>query len=266
MKLAKPGPAAGYGALLGALGGVLLTSLGTAYVTANADSNRWIWIGLVLGMLVATFASVALLAWIDAVLGAVWFVVAYTPVMGHVAPGWVRRDALPPAADALMVLSGGVATDSALSVDAIDRYLTGLEIAKSTHVPELVTSRVRRLVDAGMITSDMDQQRLISLTGYTGHWDIVAPVKTTRDEALRAAALLLPSRSHLIVVTSPLHTRRACATFERVGFSVSCQPAREHGHVSWHPETPSDRLASFREYVYERLGMVKYKYEKWVGN
>lgn len=265
MKLAKPGPAAGYGALLGALGGVLLTSLGAAYVTGNADSTKWIWICLVLGALIAPRASVALLAWFDAVLGAIWFVVAYTPLMGHIAPGWVRRDALPPTADAMMVLSARIETDSALSVDAIDRYLTGLEIAKSTHVPELVTSRVRRLVDAGMITSDADQQRLISLTGYAGHWDIVAPVKTTRDEARRAAALLLPSRSHLIVVTSPLHTRRACATFERVGFSVSCQPAREHGHVSGNPETPSDRLASFREYVYERLGMVKYRHEGWVA-
>ncbi|HVX39243.1 MAG TPA: YdcF family protein [Gemmatimonadaceae bacterium] len=265
MNLAKHGPAAGYGALLGALGAALLRDLGAVYVAGNAGSTRWIWVGFVVGALLAIAARVAVVAWMDVAIALLWVVVAYSPLMAHLAPSWARQDPLPPNVDALMSLSGGLKSDSALSADGIDRLLTGLELAKALHVPELVTSRAVARTAAGRITSDADQRRMIALAEFPGHWDIVFPVRTTRDEALRAARLLLPARAHLIVVTSPLHTRRACATFERVGFIVTCRVALAHEYDTRHPETPSDRLASFREYVYERLGMVKYRYEGWVG-
>lgn len=252
------------GALLGALGAFLLAELGVPYVFGDLHTSAFVCGGLFLGAAIALVAGTLVVAWIDAVLVCVWLVIAFVPVMGHVAPRWVRRDPLPQRADALMILSGSLTTDSALTSDAFNRTISGLELAKAAQVPELVTSRVFRDSRAGRISSDSDQARLIRLADYTGHWDIVSPVHSTRDEAVQAAKLLLPSRSHLIVVTSPMHTRRACATFERVGFVVSCQPSREHENVTWHPESASDRLASFREYLYERLGMVKYRYTGWV--
>ena len=67
-----------------------------------------------------------------------------------------------------------------------------------------------------------------------------------------------------MVVTAPLHTRRACATFVRVGFKVSCAPCREQEYNVWHPRTSRDRLEASRQYLYERLGMVKYRFKGWI--
>lgn len=252
------------GALLGMLGGFLLGDLGGPYLLNELHSTKFALAGLFVGATLAVLAGTLLVASIDAVLIAGWLVIAFTPLMDNRAAHWVREDPLPPTADALMVLSATLNTNGLLTSDAFNRTISGLELAKAAQVPELVTSRVFRDSRAGRISSDSDQARLIRLADYTGHWDIVSPVHSTRDEAVQAAKLLLPSRSHLIVVTSPMHTRRACATFERVGFVVSCQPSREHENVTWHPESASDRLASFREYLYERLGMVKYRYTGWV--
>jgi uncharacterized SAM-binding protein YcdF (DUF218 family) len=107
---------------------------------------------------------------------------------------------------------------------------------------------------------------MVALSHVAAKWDVVDSVYSTRDEASRAAALLVPAGAKtIVVVTSPMHTRRACATFEGVGFKVYCQPAREHDHDTWHPAGPADRLAAFRSYLYERLGMVKYRVKGWVA-
>ena len=81
------------------------------------------------------------------------------------------------------------------------------------------------------------------------------------------ARLLLPAGARSIaLVTSPMHTRRACATFERAGFRVHCVSSGEGLAVTRHPVTSLDRLAAFREYVYERLGMVEYRAKGWLPN
>lgn len=265
MNLAKHGPAAGYGALLGALGGFLLNSLGVPSLFGDAHAVALVVAGLIVGAAIAVIAGTVSLACANALLVLLWLAIAYTPMMARLAPAWVRQDSAPASANAVVVLSSGVGTDSALTVDGLDRLISGLAIAKSSHAGELVTSRVARLAPAGVITSDSDQARLVALAGYSGHWDIVTRVHSTRDEALRAARLLLPARPRIVLVTSPMHTRRACATFERVGFIVSCQPAREHEAGRWHPVTSTDRLAAFGEYAYERLGMLKYRAKGWVA-
>jgi uncharacterized SAM-binding protein YcdF (DUF218 family) len=68
----------------------------------------------------------------------------------------------------------------------------------------------------------------------------------------------------IALVTSPMHTRRACATFEKLGFRVVCVPALERDHDTWHPVTAEDRLAAWRAYLYERLAWVEYSYRGWV--
>jgi hypothetical protein len=61
-----------------------------------------------------------------------------------------------------------------------------------------------------------------------------------------------------------MHTRRACATFEAVGFKVTCYPSLTRRRVTGHPIREEDRLAAFGEYLYERLGMVKYRWKHWI--
>jgi uncharacterized SAM-binding protein YcdF (DUF218 family) len=116
-----------------------------------------------------------------------------------------------------------------------------------------------------MISSDVDQRRLISLASVAGAWIVVDSVHTTRDEAVRSAARLLPEGARsIIVVTSPMHTRRACATFEAVGFRVVCRASRERDFATNPPVGNRDRLAALRAFGYEQLGMIKYRARGWL--
>ena len=47
----------------------------------------------------------------------------------------------------------------------------------------------------------------------------------------------------LAVVTSPMHTRRACATFEAVGLRVVCVPAAVRGSGLYPDANAEDRKA-----------------------
>ena len=57
----------------------------------------------------------------------------------------------------------------------------------------------------------------------------------------------------LTVVTSPLHTRRACAAFEHLGLTVTCVGAGQYHWWTW----PYDA-------VYEQLGWIKYRMKGWI--
>ncbi len=171
---------------------------------------------------------------------------------------------MPASVDAVMVLSSGITNDTTITGNGLDRLLSGIELLQKGASRRLVTSRIFVQRDHGG-TSDVDQQRIITMTNLSVQWDIVPNVHSTRDEAVGAARLLLPAGARsIVVVTSPMHTRRACAVFEGVGFKVACQPARERDYVTINPRGPDDRLEAFREYVYERLGMVKYRWKGWI--
>jgi hypothetical protein len=62
-----------------------------------------------------------------------------------------------------------------------------------------------------------------------------------------------------------MHTRRACAVFEAVGFRVVCQASRERDFVTDHPIGNRDRLAAVRAYGYEVMGMIKYRAKGWLS-
>ena len=86
------------------------------------------------------------------------------------------------------------------------------------------------------------------------------------DEAT-GVATLLGSRHlrRIAVVTSPMHTRRACAVFEAVGFVVSCTAARMRD-ASGLPDarTPVNRLALFGQWIYEVAAMADYAARGWL--
>jgi uncharacterized SAM-binding protein YcdF (DUF218 family) len=65
-------------------------------------------------------------------------------------------------------------------------------------------------------------------------------------------------------VTAPLHSRRACATFEAVGFKVVCAPAVSRDNVVPAAETPRDRLRTFRSWLYETFATATYKSNGWI--
>jgi uncharacterized SAM-binding protein YcdF (DUF218 family) len=251
-------------AALGVTAGFLSWELGGGYVM-NRGIISFVTATIFGAVLVGFLGRRAWLIWLDMLLLVVYFVAALSPLTVWLSRSWVRHDPLPPNAQAVVVLSGTVRSDSALSTDALDRLLSGIEIVKADTSLRLVTTRVFEDFDFGRVVSDVDQRRLIGLVGLMKNWTLVDSVGTTRDEAVRVAALLLPvGQRNIILVTAPMHTRRSCSSFEAVGFVVACRASREHEHVTVNPRWPRDRLETFRDYVYERLGMVKYRYKGWL--
>jgi uncharacterized SAM-binding protein YcdF (DUF218 family) len=68
----------------------------------------------------------------------------------------------------------------------------------------------------------------------------------------------------LAVVTSPMHSRRACATFEAVGFKVVCVPAAVRGSGLYAGANAEDRLRAFRAWLYETFATASYKSRGWI--
>ena|SRR5437867_4681066 len=196
--------------------------------------------------------------------------VAVTPFTTSLLPTkrLVRRDAAPRApVDAVVVLSGGITPDSLLSPEALDRLLTGLSLMRDSIAPTLVLTRPRRTQDG--VTTDPDQARVRALVARPFPVLFVDSVRSTHDEATNAWQLLRariapPDSITIALVTSPLHTRRACATFERVGFSVTCVPATSRLYSIERAGSAPDRLALFRAWLYERAAWQWYHTRGWV--
>jgi hypothetical protein len=159
--------------------------------------------------------------------------------------GWVRDDAVGPV-DAVVVLSAAITDDGGLMPSGIARLATGLRTAPS--VP-LYTTRVMRRIDGVLVNSDAAQRRIVGRDSL--RWKILdsAEVRTTRDE-VEQMQRVLPTGVRLAVVTSPDHTRRACAAIEAVGFAVTC--------------VATDEPRTLRAYLYERLAMLKYRGKGWL--
>jgi uncharacterized SAM-binding protein YcdF (DUF218 family) len=160
-----------------------------------------------------------------------------------------RRDTLrSPAPLVVIALGAGARDDSTLTSASATRLEMAIAYARA-HNASIVTTRVHG--NRGEV-SDRAQRAMISAAGLADRW-IALPnqVANTRDEAL-AMHMVIPDSQPIAVVTSPLHTRRACATFERVGYDVTCIASAQY---DWW------RLP--QAVVYETAAFVKYRMRGW---
>jgi uncharacterized SAM-binding protein YcdF (DUF218 family) len=90
-------------------------------------------------------------------------------------------------------------------------------------------------------------------------------VHSTHDEAMAFAAM---GRTHgwrrVMLITSPLHTRRACATFETAGLPVECRPAHPRVYSISRLDIPSDRREVFADVLYETAASMLYAARGWI--
>jgi uncharacterized SAM-binding protein YcdF (DUF218 family) len=234
----------------------------------SADTEGVLIFALV-GMAIRVSRLGAYLFAIMAVAAGIVLVVTQTAVSGAVASRWVRCDPFPDSGvAAVVVLSAAVNPNGTMSGEALDHLMTGLELTGRRNPPLLVTTTVRQSFPTGSVSSETDQSRIVAMSGGRVGWIRMRPGKSTRDEAVAVARSLLPQGiSHVAVVASPMHTRRACSAFEAVGFVVTCVPARTRspgGEGSPGP-WPLDRLTVFGEWVYEVAGTAKYQIKGWLG-
>jgi uncharacterized SAM-binding protein YcdF (DUF218 family) len=95
--------------------------------------------------------------------------------------------------------------------------------------------------------------------------DEVGPVLNTHDEAL-AVARLAHQRGwqRVLLVSDPLHMRRAAAVFTHAGLPVSCSPCGGGEYDLRSLQGPGDRLAAFRDWVKEWIGCQVYHRRGWM--
>lgn len=258
--------AAAVGASVGLLAA---TSVVVAEIPGIPGSHvrAYLAVGVAFGALGGWFGLFRLAAYSALAMAIVVALLTLTPIIDRPVATWIRHDSLPRAPlDAVVVLSSSVNRDGVLDASGTERLLSGLAAWRRNHARLLITTRVSDRSGSRVVTSDADQRALIALGGDTLSWRIAAPAHTTHDEALRTAEMLAPARSRTIaVVTSPLHTRRACATFEGLGFHVVCIPSDERRYSVYSLSGPIERFDAFFDWLYEQLGMVKYRAEGWIA-
>jgi uncharacterized SAM-binding protein YcdF (DUF218 family) len=159
----------------------------------------------------------------------------------------------------------GITPDGLMRSETLDRLLTGLMLARRGLAPAMLISMERRNLGKGQVSDSADLQSVIPLAGPATQTILVDSVTTTRTEALRMRTV---ARSNgwktLAVVTSPLHTRRACATFEAAGFKVVCVPAAVRGSGLYPGSNAEDRLRAFRSWLYETFATDSYRRRGWI--
>ena len=201
--------------------------------------------------------------------GVLVLVVADTPISSVLASRWVRADGIPKGMlSAVIVTSAGVNPNGTMSSEALDHFLAGLELIHDGRSDVLLSTTVEEEFPDGAVTSAADQSRIVALFFKPLTWLHTSPGKSTREEAIKSAALLLPlGITRVAVVSAPMHTRRACATFEAVGFTVTCIPARARkAGGGWKPGPwPEDRLTVFGDWVYEVVATAEYHARGWLS-
>jgi len=229
--------------------------------------SRWIAnLGaVVVGMLIAPTVLGGLLWAVGGILVAVLMLVMFTPLVRPLTTAFVRADApgdRPP--DAIVVLSGIISDDGLMTGQSLDRLLSGISLATSRQVPSLALSVVSASGKPG-IQSEADQRALVAMAAPQVTPRFVRDVHSTRDEALAFAAL---ARTHgwqqVIVVTSPMHSRRACASLEVAGLRVECVPAAGRDYAIRQLDSAEDRRLAFRDVVYEIAATLLYRTRGWM--
>jgi uncharacterized SAM-binding protein YcdF (DUF218 family) len=144
--------------------------------------------------------------------------------------------------------------------------LSGLSLAKRGLAPVVLVSREQRNFTGKIVSDSADLQNLATFANPAARVIFVDSVFTTRTEAIRMGAIARANHwTTIAVVTSPMHTRRACATFEAVGLRVVCVPAAVRGSGLYPGANAEDRLRAFRSWLYETFASSSYKSRGWIS-
>ncbi len=201
-----------------------------------------------------------LVALAGGILGIIWLAVAFTPLVSWMADGLVRRDP-PENADAAYVFASSLQTDGDPSAEAMSRLLKAVELLAQGRTGRLVVSELR---PPSRLYAPLARE-WVKLYAPGREVLSVGPVSRTREEAV-AVARLFRERGwrRVLAVTSPAHSRRACASLEQQGLSVLSVPATETSYDFETLDHPADRRSAFGPVAHERLGLVVYRRRGWM--
>lgn len=247
---------AALGALVGMALGFFARDLGLVGI-----ASAWVPMTVV-GLLVSP--SRRLLRLLAAALAAaalVWLAAAFTALTARVAGPLVRAEP-PRPADAVVVLASRLQTSGEPTTTALGRLLRGLELVHAGHAPRLLLTELAPPAPSYEAAARRQMERL----GLTAELRSVGPVASTREEALSVGTLCRENGwKTVLVVTSPTHSRRACAAFAREIPDVVCVPARETEADLVTLDRPAERLAALRLAVHEWAGLALYRWRGWLA-
>jgi uncharacterized SAM-binding protein YcdF (DUF218 family) len=254
---------AGAGMLLGFFSWIGYERLSIIDPLGARGINGMLVFALLGGLLYRTKARAILWA-IPAAIAFMILLVSYTPIIVNPARGLIRTDSMS-TVDAVVVLSSGVSDDQVLDQQGTDRLLTGLGVARRMGAKTLVVTLLAMDGTEGALTSKYDQLRLYYLAQAPVKLVMIPSMGNTHGEAMQTARLASERGWKRIgVVTSPLHSKRACATFEKAGFSVVCVPALSRDLAVGTLRGAGDRLRAFQLWLYESLATSEYKRRNWI--
>lgn len=194
------------------------------------------------------------------------FLVSWFGLLDNRMRDLVRSDSLPGRpVDAVVILSGNLNREGRIGSEALARLLAGLELRRRLPARHLVLTSIQRIRRGDTLSSERDQRALIARFDPDVELHVVGPVRDTHDEAVAASGLARQRGwRRLAVVTSPLHTRRACAAFERQGLTIVCRASESRDYSLNLRRAPADRLAAFRDWLYEVVGTRVYRSRGWL--
>jgi uncharacterized SAM-binding protein YcdF (DUF218 family) len=253
------------GAVFGVVFWLILSVLGVPWVF-HIGGFGGLWISTAFGILIGLTRWRVVLVTAVVALCVLLLAIAYTPLIVEPSRALVRNDPMPPSADAIVVLGGGTNDDGLILPQATDRLLKGLELLNRGIAPVLVLGREADSVGNRLVTPRDDHERIVALVRGAGSKVVLSGVThSTRDEAVRTA-ILYRARGwkRVVVVTSPLHTRRACAAFEKMGMTVSCVAAEWREVALNTMRSSEDRIRAFQSWLYEIAGTARYNQLGWI--
>jgi uncharacterized SAM-binding protein YcdF (DUF218 family) len=201
---------------------------------------------------------------LTAVLAVVWGIVGFTPVVGHLTRFVERREA-PAPADAVLVLQHRLQLDGEPTAPTQARLLHGVELVVQGFASRLVLTDDPPGPTPASVARDQLRRLGLTQVEVVSLFSPPSAVRSTHAEAVRAGALCRERGWHrLLVVTSPLHARRACAAIEAEGLAVTCSPAIETEFDVEILDRPVDRFTAFARIVHEAVGLFVYQRRGWL--
>lgn len=159
-----------------------------------------------------------------------------------------------PDGDILIVLAGGALESEGFPAeDTMLRCLYGVRAYRAGHF--------RQVIVAGFQTSRF-MRNLLACDGVPGGIiEVEGASRSTRENALRTAALLRGVSGRVVLLTSDYHMYRAARAFHKAGLQVLEYPIPDAGKRGvW----PQKRCMVFADEVLETVKILYYRARGWI--
>lgn len=247
------------GAALGCLLGIGTLEL-TRGLYPIIGQDVMVYICMAAGALMMPFRTRPLLLIALGICGLCIFLLSVSPFTAPTVWKFVRRDE-PRAAPAVVVLASNTTRGGELAGVAQERVVRGYELVTRGFAPRLVLTSTPPPFRAWSDAVSLQVERL----GLKAEVEVVGPARNTYEEAVAVAKLARERGwSEVLLVTHPVHMRRAELVFRKQGLTPICVPCAEGRYDLDELAKGSSRREAFRDWLHEVVGIWAYRRRGWI--